>query len=199
MNLHPVDLDAFADGQMGSKLWLCDELERVIESQLPSRPSEYIWVLCGWYALATLLLRVRGRLPIAMVRSFDVDSATTEVANKMHNHWEMREWSFRAFTTDINRLAFSSGEYGPPPTLVLNTSCEHLENRNWFDRIPSGCLVAIQSTDMKHADHVARTESLDAFQHQYTRGFQTIFYTGEKEFRYPNSQFKRFMMIGTKI
>lgn len=186
-------MDAFADGQIGSKLWLCEELEKLAPGYFSTAG---IWVLGGWYGFLSFLLFARGNLAIRQIRSFDIDEQAVETANLVNKNWEIQAWKFRAFRADVNRLDYQSSQYGEPPQIVINTSCEHFDRLEWWKQIPSNCLIVLQSTDMSHRDHVGGVTSLTELskRHPMTR----LLYQGTKEFIYPNRSFRRFMMIGFK-
>lgn len=186
-----IDTDSFSSGQIGSKIWLCEKLEQTFSSSV-----ENIWVLGGWCGLASFLLLSRNILTIRNIRSFDIDPNCETIADTLLNYWVWQQWKFKAFTEDCNRLDFKSNEYGPHPTLVINTSCEHFDNMEWFDRIPSNTKVALQTNDMVHDDHISNVSSLDDVKKQYP--LNKIKFEGTKTFSYPDWSFNRFMLIGYK-
>lgn len=184
--------DAFAHSQTVSKMWLCEEVERLFLGGDPLT----IWILGGWVGLQAYLLFCRDRLPIERVRSFDIDPLATQQANWINNCWELQEWKFRAFTADVQRLSYTSGEFGAPPHLVINSVVEHLSGSHWFDAIPAGTWVALQSTDMPHAQHCRTHASLEEFRSCFP--LSHVAYSGSKEFKYPDKSFSRWMVIGRK-
>lgn len=186
-----IDTDSFSSGQIGSKIWLCEKLEQSFGTSI-----ENVWVLGGWYGLASFLLLSRGILTIQHVRSFDIDPTCETVADNLLNYWVWQQWKFKAFTKDCNKLDFKSNEYGPSPTLVINTSCEHFNDMEWFNRIPNGTKIALQTNDMIHDDHVSNVASLDDVKNQYP--LSKIKFEGIKTFNYPDWSFNRFMLIGYK-
>ena len=190
-----IEADAFADGQIGSKLWLCEELERL--APRVSLPAT-LWILGGWYGLLSFLLMSRGALRLANVRSFDVDEEATRVANLLNKNWEIEGWRFRAFTKDANELEYEPSSFGPAPHIVVNTSSEHFGSLDWWRKIPPGKMVAIQSTDMPHADHLCAKRNLSEMKDIYAGGLSEILFAGAKEFSYPEWSFRRFMLIGIK-
>lgn len=183
--------DAWSSGQVESKLWLCRELEKISFVEPQS-----IWILGGWYGVLASLLLSRERIPIGKVRSFEIDELATEYANKFNENWVWQDWKFRAFTQDANVLDYTAETFGPKPSIVINTAVEHFASRDWFEKIPSGMLVALQSNDMQHEDHVANVNSLAGFIDLFPI-HETIF-SGELEFIYPAWTFKRFLLIGRK-
>jgi hypothetical protein len=196
MPFEKIELDAFSDGQIDSKLWLCHELERLAADYIQEPAG--IWILGGWYGLLGFLLMARQRLAITNIRSFDLSETATPIANQINKNWEIKNWGFRAFSHDANELEYLSKEFGPPPQIVLNTSCEHFKKLTWWDRIPQGTLVGLQSTDMHNDDHCHRVQSIGQMKDLYGYGFERIAYEGEKYFSYPEWSFTRFMLIGIK-
>jgi hypothetical protein len=178
--------DAFSNGQVQSKLWLCETLEEVNHI-----PNPTIWILGGWYGIQGFLLLSRNNIDIKEIRSFDADPECQPIADKINNNWEIQQWKFKALTQDCNTL-----DYTNTPDIVINTSTEHFDSIKWFDNIPSGTLVCLQGNNMNHEDHSSECESLDDFVKSYN--LTDVKYVGEKEFSYPTWSFKRFMLIGTK-
>jgi len=179
--------DAFSNGQIESKIWLCENLETISTIRNPK-----IWILGGWYAVTAFLLLSRNNMSIGNIRSFDIDPECQPIADKINNNWEIQQWKFKAFTKDCNELAYSTDQ----PDIIINTSTEHFESNVWFDRIPTGTLVCLQGNDMNHEDHYSQFKNLEEFINFFS--LTTTLYKGEKEFVYPSWSFKRFMLIGIK-
>ena len=182
----PVDKDAFSSGQIGSKIWLCEELERLYDS------VDSIWIYGGWYGITALLLNSRGNMRIGQIRSYDVDPACESVADMINENWVYQNWKFKAQTQDCNKLDIKSN----PPDLLINTSTEHFDSLDWWNNIPSGTVVALQGNNMPHADHHVHSEDLEQFVKEFP--FTQLLYKGQLEFEYPTWKFTRFMLIGIK-
>jgi len=83
---------------------------------------------------------------------------------------------------DANRLDYRQlDEDG----LVINTSCHDMENRGWFDHIPSGVLVALQSRDDVDDD-------LSAYDLSET------LYQGSRSAQDPETGYRSLLRIGVK-
>jgi hypothetical protein len=186
-----MDFDAFSTAQMQSKLWLVDRLERTLEEHRPIEDGYRIWILAGWYAVANLLIRVRGKLPVLEVRSFDQDPACEAVADSINNLWVYRAWEFKAHTVDINLL-----EYKPTPDVVINSSVEHMRSNLWFENIPKGTVVCLQASDMIDKDHVNAMSSIRDLMIKYP--LDEVLYDGIKRFEFEDKAFNRVMIIGVK-
>ena len=186
-----LDKDAFSSGQILSKIWLAENLERVIDQQLITTPLS-ILILGGWYGTLNLLLRARDTLKIEKVRSVDIDQEACEVADAVNKAWVWQDWQFKAICDNANSFQYSTQEFN----VVINTSIEHIDSRQWFLNIPKGTIVALQSNNMQHDDHCHNHVSLDHFKQEFS--LSDVWYSGEKLFSYPDWQFTRFMIIGVK-
>ena len=186
-----LDQDAFSSGQVLSKLWLAESLEKIIELNMPAHPRQ-ILCLGVWYGLTNFILRIRNRIEIKTFRSLDIDPEVEKIADKINNSWEWQNWQFKSITGDANDFQYTIDDFDT----VINTSVEHIESQEWFDNIPKGTLVVLQSNDMKHEDHCHNHNSLENFVKDFK--LSEIYFTGEKLFEYPDWQFRRFMIIGVK-
>jgi len=181
-----VNKDAFSSGQIGSKIWLCEELERLFDS------IDSVWIYGGWYGISAFLLQSRGNIRIGEIRSYDLDPQCEAVADMINENWVIDNWKFKSKTQDCNLLDLDWNG----PDLIINTSTEHFECLDWWNNIPSGTTVALQGNDMPHEDHHIHSSSLEEFVKTYP--VSTLLYRGQREFKYPSWKFTRFMLIGVK-
>jgi hypothetical protein len=179
-----IDKDAFSSGQIGSKLWLCEQLEDCFAD------IDTVWIYGGWYGVTAFLLRSRNNLPIKQIRSMDVDPACEPIADMINENWVYQDWQFKAVTQDCNTIVPADVD------LIINTSTEHFDNLDWWDNIPMGTMVALQGADMIHDDHVYEFNNLNQFANTFP--LTTTLYRGSKKFQYPTWNFTRFMIIGEK-
>ncbi|MDZ4083033.1 MAG: hypothetical protein U1E10_08860 [Bdellovibrionales bacterium] len=192
--------DAFSSGQVGSKMWLAQLLETLAPAYAATGPHT-IWIYGGWQGVMGFILLSRQAsrtdFQIERIRSFDIDDQATEVANQICENWVWREWTFRAFTKDCDQLQPQDGsDYGPSPTIIINTSVEHFDNRNWFENIPEGTIVALQASDFEHEGAVALAKSDEAFAEAFP--LRESWFSGALDFNYGSWSFKRRMRIGRK-
>lgn len=183
---YSVDKDAFSSGQVGSKIWLCEEIEKLFSS------IDLVWVYGGWHGIAGFLLLSRNNVHIGKIKSFDLDPSCESIADMLNENWVIKDWQFKAVTEDCNNIKFEDS----CPDLIINTSTEHFTSRDWWNNIPKGTVVALQGNNMPHDDHHVHTGSLDEFVAQYP--LSELLYSGEREFVYPTWSFTRFMVIGHK-
>lgn len=187
-----IDLDCFGDAQVGSKLWLVEMLER---TPAVWARRDTVWFLGGWYGMGAFVLLTRGKLNPNTTVSFDIDPTCEKLAESVCNHWRV-SGQFRAYTRDVNKLDYRTGEYGLAPDIVINLAVEHIDGDEWFSRIPSGTLVAMQATDMPHDEHTRHIGSAEELERKLPLSY--IHYKGSKLFKYPHRSYSRFMVIGDK-
>jgi hypothetical protein len=190
-----LDLDAFSSGQIESKLWLCRELER-LEAMHLSEPT--IWLLAGWYASTALFLLIRQKLQIKKIVSFDQNPECAQIAECLHEAWGGEDGLFSAVTMDIARIDYAAPQLynSRAPDLVVNTACEHMISREWFEIIPPGNMLALQSTDLEHCDHYYRVTSVEELLEQFP--LSRRFFSGEFKLQKGTEIYHRFMAIGIK-
>jgi hypothetical protein len=186
MNLK-IDSDAFSAGQVESKIWAAEELERIAAHTHVLR----ITILGGWYGLLHFILKSRNRQMIEWCRSYDFDASACSVANVLNNTWEMNEWKFKAIPKDANTLAYDDGT-----NCVVNTATEHFDSQEWFDNIHEGMLCLLQGNDLDIDDHVNKPTSLEHFKKMYP--LSVLLFEGTKTFNFESGSFTRYMIIGHK-
>jgi len=186
-----IDKDAFASGQILSKLWLAETLEKVVEYGNFEQELK-ILNIGGWYGILHFILKSRNKLKIRSYRSLDIDTSSCEIADSINETWVWQNWKFKSINEDANIFKYSSEEFN----IVINTSVEHIPSKIWFDNIPDKTLVVLQSNNMSHDDHVHNHDSLESFVKEFP--LTEILYHGQKMFQYDNEHFIRFMLIGIK-
>ena len=183
-----VDQDAFSSSQILSKIWLVETLEDTLRYKGLNDPLK-ILILGGWYGITNLLLRTRKNIKIDSVLCIDIDSSACEIASKVNETWVWQN-QFESLVYNANDYLYNDYD------VVINTSVEHMESKQWFDNIPKNTVVALQSNDMEHNDHFNTHSSLDEFKEDYKT--LNLDYEGVKMFQYKDHNFQRFMIIGTK-
>ena len=179
-----IDKDTFSSGQVGSKIWLCEELEKTNWS------SRMTYIYGGWNGMLGFLLLSRGNFDVNAIRSLDTDPSCEPVADEINENWVYQTWKFKALTQDCNTFDPIYGD------LVINTSTEHFESKEWFDNIPNGMRVVLQGNNVPHKGSSRHLETQYDFMKEYP--LSSYNFTGEKEFSYPTWSFTRYMIIGIK-
>ena len=163
--------DAFSRGQLASKLWLIGELSR------QRVDLGNVLVVGGWLGVMPMLLFADTRVQTGMVRSIDKDPQCSEPADRLNRFQLKDDWRFKAFTADACDMTYAPVIFTKirkdgskkvlkfMPDTIINTSMEHFTDPDdWFARLPSGLLVALQvSADPSYEDHVSTVATLEAF------------------------------------
>ena len=178
-----IDPDTFSSGQIESKIWLCEELEKL------EWASRLTYIYGGWNGMLGFLLLSRGKFSVTGIRSLDEDPACESIADTINENWVQQSWKFKALTQDCNTFDPIYGD------IIINTSTEHFTSRQWFDNIPKGTRVVLQGNNMPHDNYNIHL-TLEDFLKDYP--ITNVFYKGEKEFVYPKWSFNRYMVIGIK-
>ncbi len=184
-----LDVDAFSSGQIGSKIWLAEHLESAISHYQLTNPLR-ICLIGGWYGITNFILQSRNKIKILHVRSIDVDETACEIADQINEHWVSRNWQFKSVVADANTFDYTNYD------CIINTVVEHIDSYDWFERIPKGSLVVLQSNNMKHDDHVHNHRNIKEFDNSFL--LSNTFFLDQKDFMYPDWNFKRYMKIGIK-
>ena len=174
---------AFNADQIDSKLWLIEQLRRLVD------PGEHRFVVLGaWYGvLAWLMDRVLPHPPRDVI-CVDIDEDACAMAGRLLAGVTPRPTVTRADMLALDHAALAAAG----PTVFVNTSCEHIADfAAWRERVPAGAWLVVQSNDHVGChEHVNCVPDVDAFARQVELS-QTD-YRGTL----PLARFRRFMLIG---
>ncbi len=200
LNKYPnIDIqDLFSKGQIESKRWLVNELEK-INMELGT-----VFICAGWYgSLATFLFESNVKLD--KIRSFDIDKSCAGIAETFNRLKTMDNWKFKASTLDILNMKYplhyntekSNGTVQnlvDIPDTIINTSCEHIFDFNyWYEKIPAGTTVVLQTNNyFDLPEHVNCSIDLDEFAR--ATPMQKVLYQGSIDL----PKYTRYMRIGEK-
>jgi len=176
--------DSFSHGQIVSKLWLCQQLEPFLHD------VKNIAILGCWYNILGFMLKVRGY--DFNITGYDIDSTALVVSDRVCDTWCL-DGSIKHLVADVNEINLDDFD------LVINTSSEHMSSQ-WFDRIRSGAIVCVQSSDIDDPKWpwlvCNPSDSLKTFCNRYQLSQQL--FVGSKSFDYGYLVYDRFMIIGVK-
>ena len=165
---------SFESGLILNKLWLLHELQK-IQDQFST-----IYILGSWYGNMSILLN-RSGIQYDHIVNVDQDAAVVRGAQRIARILKIDD-RIEPMIKDANKLDYRQLD---PDGLVINTSCHDMENRGWFDHIPAGVMVALQSRD--DVDH-----DLDAYDLSRT------LYQGSRSARDPETHYQSLLRIGVK-
>ena len=199
------DFDSMSHGQIQSKVWLINELSKLINNdKIVLHSPPIIFLMGGWYAILSLLLFNNLKTNINKIRSFDIDSYANEIAKDINREYVKDDWKFISSTADMFDLDYTNTEYTvtrydgstcqliDSPDIIINTSCEHIQPfEKWFNLIPKDKTIILQSNNLKHPEHINTVESLKEFEQHILDS--EILYSGELYINKGN--YTRYMII----
>jgi hypothetical protein len=131
----PTLRGSFSADLLISKLHLARELIRLGYDQ-----HDKIYNLGSWYGNIGPALVNQG-IKFNQLLNVDRNPEVVKDAARVAERFGIAHL-VKQLTGDANRLNYKN------PSLIINTSCNNIEGCGWFDRIPQGTLVALQTRDM---------------------------------------------------
>jgi hypothetical protein len=173
---------SFTPDLIKSKVWLLSELAR-IAPQVGT-----IYVLGSWYGNLGVLLALDPIIQYKKLINVETDKKFLQASKRIHNHMGMSNTEY--MLKDANDLDYRQlGRDG----VVINTSLTDMQGQAWFDRIPTGMLVVMQSRDHDPGNAAHSTQDIiDRFP------LSEIIYDGELKLQDPETRYTRYMVIGIK-
>ena len=173
---------SFTRDLIASKVWLLDELAR-IAPQVGT-----IYVLGSWYGNLGVLLALDPVIQYKQLINVETDPEFLKASERIQDHLGMGNTEY--MLKDANDLDYQQlGNDG----VVINTSLTDMQGQAWFDRIPTGTLVVMQSRDHDPGNAAHSTEDItDRF------SLSKVVYDGELKLSDPETTYTRYMVIGIK-
>lgn len=172
---------SFTTDLISSKTWLLSELEKI------SPNYSTIYVLGSWYGNTAILLTLLEN--INYTKLINVESNKKFLSSSKQLLDMLGAKNVEYMLKDANQIDYRQlGNNG----LVINTSLTDMPGTNWFKNIPKGTMVAMQARDhdpgkkFTGPDDIVKEFPVD------------VIYSGAKHLEDPETEYNRFMVIGTK-
>jgi len=173
---------SFTHDLIASKVWLLTELAR-IAPQVGT-----VYVLGSWYGNLGVLLALDPVIKYKKLINVEADKKFLQASKRIHNYLGMGNTEY--MLADANTLDYR--QLGPDG-VVINTSLTDMPGQAWFDRIPAGTLVVMQSRDHDPGNAARSTQDIvDRYP------LSEIIYDGKIELEDPETAYTRYMVIGVK-
>ena len=173
---------SFTHDLIKSKVWLLTELARIAPN------VGTIYVLGSWYGNLGVLLALDPVIKYKQLINVETDPKFLQTSERIHNHLGMGNTEY--MLKDANDLDYSQLGNGG---VVVNTSLTDMQGQAWFDNIPAGTLVVMQSRDNDPGNAAHNTQDIiDRFP------LSEIIYDGELKLQDPETTYTRYMVIGIK-
>lgn len=165
---------------MASKIWLCDELKAHDRKQFST-----IYILGSWYGNMGFILKKCG-IKFQKIINVDKDRSRIDFTEKLYKKLNIRSDNVWA---NANTIDFSKAD---GRSLIICTSPQDIIYTRWFDSIPKGPLIAIQSRNNAELGN----DSLVDFDGQFP--MQQVLIVDERTYQDPEADYQRYMKIGIK-
>lgn len=157
-----------------NKLWLIKELNKIKDQY------STIYILGSWYGNLSLLL-TRSNIEFDHIVNVDQDVDVLKQGQRIAKQLGVAD-RIEPMAADVNDLDYRQLDQDG---LVINTSCHDIDSQDWFDHIPAGTMVALQTRD--DVDH-----SLSQY------ALQKTLYRGSIELEDPETPYTSWLKIGIK-
>lgn len=173
---------SFTPDLIKSKVWLLTELARIAPS------VGTIYVLGSWYGNLGVLLALDPTIKYKKLINVETNKQFLQASERIHDHLGIGNAKY--MLADANELDYRQlGDAG----VVVNTSLTDMQGQDWFDRIPAGTLVVMQSRDHDPGNEAHNTQDIiERFP------LNEIIYDGELQLEDPETKYTRYMVIGIK-
>jgi hypothetical protein len=182
-------LECFWDTQLSAKAWLILELSNKKISDYHLARYNNVYIFGGWYGILASMMRETAGFIIEHLYSIDIDPQCEAMVNRINYSY----LNVRSITSDMAEFTYP---WEHPPTIVINTSTEHVEQGvydTWYDKIPRDTIIVAQGNNyFDCSEHVRCSKSLNEF--KIMNHVIEPLYEGEL----PNSQYTRYMCIWRK-
>ena len=165
-----------------SKVWLLLELARI-------QPiTGTVDRLGSWFGNISLYMHLLPLLDHGTIINVERDRSMLAQSERMLNHIGAQD--VEHMLADANDIDYRQlGADG----VVINTSLTDMPGRAWFDRIPKGTRVVMQARDHDPGQQFHSTKDIiDRYP------LTTVEYQGILELQDPETEYTRFMVIGTR-
>jgi hypothetical protein len=173
---------SFTHDLIKSKVWLLDRLARIAPK------VDTIYVLGSWYGNLGVLLALDPVIKYKQLINVETNQKFLQASERIHNKLGMGNTEY--MLKDANDLDYRQlGQGG----VVINTSLTDMPGQAWFDHIPEGTLVIMQSRDNDPGNEAHSTQDIiERFP------LSEIIYDGELKLQDPETTYTRYMVIGIK-
>ena len=173
---------SFTHDLIKSKVWLLSELAGIAPE------VGTIYVLGSWYGNLGVLLALDPVIRYKQLINVETDPEFLQASERIQDHVGMSNTEY--MLKDANDLDYRQlGSDG----VVINTSLTDMPGQAWFDNIPAGTLVVMQSRDHDPGNEAHSTQDIID---QYP--LSEIIYDGELQLQDPETKYTRYMVIGIR-
>lgn len=185
-------INSFLSNQINCKIWLIEELIKILERKQDHFTVKRVTVLGSWYGNIIVPLLIDNIPTLQEIDLIDMDEDALAISRKFLNHYNFK---INYMHKDINFEEFEN-HY---TNVVINTSCEHMVPMDSIIfKNDNDVIYALQSNNMYNIrEHVNCVNSKEELTVQ--ANINQIYYHGNKRLiGKKNKEYTRFMVIGKR-
>lgn len=169
--------DSLSPGQLRSKI----RAAQMLHSHTPGLGPFRGFFIGHWHGFLPRLLHRMGKLQLAA--GIELDPDWVDFSNRLN-----QDWAWCSHQGDINQGQQDLNPYN----LVVNTSCEHMDD-GWL-RLPAPSTVVLaQTTDYAHPTHVNTCVSLAQFTEKF-QNYHVVHATADQ-----HNVYTRYTVLALKL
>ena len=173
---------SFTRDLIASKVWLLQELEKIQQHYTT------MYVLGSWYGNLAVYMKLQPTIRVDQIINVEIDVEMLDTSQSILDR--IGATNVKYMLKDANEIDYQQlGDAG----VVVNTSLTEMNQKEWFDHIPAGTLVALQARDQ---DPGVQYHNAQDIQRRYP--LSQVLYRGSIQLRDPETKYTRYMTIGVK-
>ena len=173
---------SFTRDLIASKVWLLQGLEKI----QPHYTTMY--VLGSWYGNLAVYMTLQPTIRVDRIINVETNPEMLDTSQSILD--QVGAQNVKSMLADANKLDYRRlGSAG----VVVNTSLTEMHQKEWFEHIPAGTVVALQA---RNNDPGVAYHSSQDIQRRYP--LSKLLYHGSMRLRDPETEYTRYMTIGIK-
>lgn len=186
--------ESFYHGPIVSKIWLLENLEKIISIKNYKKPNVHI--LGCWQNVLAFMMQIRKPNFYSSIHGYDLDSLAIAASNRICDAWKYEESKIFNHVKNVYDINFLYD----PESIYINCSCDQFVDTTWFKNIPDKSLIVLQATDIVDDSQswLISQKFTDINDLLNKFKFSEILFADSKKIHYDTLSYNRLMAIGIK-
>jgi hypothetical protein len=174
---------SITDDLLYSKIWIVQTLKKLNKTNFST-----VYILGSWYSNMSIILSKLG-ITADKIINVDKNKKHVELGKKMVSDADI-EIPIEHMIKDVNLLNYQQIDQN---SMVINTSILDIDDTAWWDNIPEGTVVVLQSrNETNNTPH----EQLSDLENDFP--MSEILFKDTIQLEDPETKYNRFMIVGIK-
>jgi hypothetical protein len=164
-----------------SKMWICEVLKKIGYKEFST-----VYILGSWYGNMALIFDRMG-MEYKHLINVEINKNWLDYGQDLLSKAGIKS---EPMNKDANTLDYRQADKN---SLVINTGTHDIKGNGWWENIPTGTMVVLQSRNqIEHPIH----NTIEEFDKDFP--MSKTLYVGETTLTDPETKYNRFMKIGIK-